>query len=338
MSGLLPLEQQIEFCRHAEEIGIESVLMALGFTRPEPIALSAALGMRTTKIKFMVACRAGLISPTLFVQQVNTVSSLTDGRICINMVTGHTPQELHYYGDWLSHDERYGRTEEFLTVCRGFWAATGTVNYDGEYYKIEDGRVNTPFVSSERTAPEIYVGGNSQLADDLAIKHADCLWRFPDEPGRLEPRIRGVLESGTEVGLLVSLLVRRSREQALHDAYEMIGRLNPQSRETNREFARKSDSVGFRRNFELANNRESEWLTDTLWTGAIPYLGAPAIALVGSAEEVAAALLEYKKIGISQFLFMGWPDQDEMIFFGREILPAIRKQEAEVKACALHSI
>jgi alkanesulfonate monooxygenase len=96
--------------------------------------------------------------------------------------------------------------------------------------------------------------------------------------------------------------------------------------------------VGFRRNFELANNRESEWLTDTLWTGAIPYLGAPAIALVGSAEEVAAALLEYKKIGISQFLFMGWPDQDEMIFFGREILPAIRKQEAEVEACALHPI
>jgi alkanesulfonate monooxygenase len=334
MTGLLPLEQQVEFCQLAEAIGIESVLMALGFTRPEPMALSAALGMKTTKIKFMVACRAGLISPTLFVQQVNTVSSLTEGRICINMVTGHTPHELRYYGDWLSHDERYERTEEFLSICRRFWTGTGLVNHNGKYYKIEDGRINTPFVCRGRPAPEIYVGGNSELAHDLAIKQADCLWCFPDEPGKLQARIRRVLDSGTEVGLLVSLIARHSREHALYDAYEMIGKLNPQSREANREFARKSDSVGFKRNFELGSNDESEWLSDTLWTGAIPFLGAPAIALVGSAQEVTAALLEYKQIGVSQFLFMGWPDEDEMVFFGREILPAIRKHEAEIEKCA----
>src|SRR5215467_2847903 len=271
MSGLLPLEEQIEFCQRAEENEIESVLMALGFTRPEPITLSTAIGMRTGKIKFMVACRAGLISPTLFVQQVNTISSLTNGRVCINMVTGHTPQELHYYGDWLSHDERYARTEEFLTVCRAFWEGTGEVNHNGSYYKIQDGRINTPFVSCERAAPEIYVGGNSELANQLAIRHAHCLWRFPDHPARLEQRIRGVVASGTEVGLLVSVIARQSRAVALHDASVMISRLNPQSRESNREFARKSDSVGFRRNFELADNGESECLTDTLWTGAIPY-------------------------------------------------------------------
>jgi len=290
--------------------------------------------MRTAKIKFMVACRAGLISPTLFVQQVNTLSSLTGGRVCINMVTGHTPQELRYYGDWLSHDERYARTDEFLTICRGFWGSTGTVSYDGRYYRVQDGRVNTPFVSAERKAPEIYVGGNSQLADELAIKHADCLWRFPDEPGSLAQRIRGVLESGTEVGLLVSLIARPSREEALRDASDMIGKLNPQSRESNREFALKSDSVGFKRNFELGNSAESEWLSNTLWTGAIPYLGAPAIALVGSADEVATAILEYKRIGVSQFLFMGWPDREEMIFFGRHVLPVIRKREVEVEVCA----
>ena len=153
-------------------------------------------------------------------------------------------------------------------------------------------------------------------------------------PARLEQRIRGVVASGTEVGLLVSVIARQSRELALHDASEMISRLNPQSRESNREFARKSDSVGFRRNFELADNGESEWLTDTLWTGAIPYLGAPAIALVGSAEEITNAILEYKRIGISQFLFMGWPDREEMLFFGREILPAIREQEARIEICA----
>ena len=64
-----------------------------------------------------------------------------------------------------------------------------------------------------------------------------------------------------------------------------------------------------------------------LWTGAIPYLGAPAIALVGSVEEVADALLEYKRAGVSQFLFLGWPDIDEMTFFSGHVLPLVRERE-----------
>jgi alkanesulfonate monooxygenase len=37
--------------------------------------------------------------------------------------------------------------------------------------------------------------------------------------------------------------------------------------------------------------------------------------------------MEYKQVGISQFLFMGWPDLDEMAYFGREILPLVREKE-----------
>jgi alkanesulfonate monooxygenase len=59
----------------------------------------------------------------------------------------------------------------------------------------------------------------------------------------------------------------------------------------------------------------------------VPYLGAPAIALVGGPEEIATALLEYKAMGITQFLFLGWPDEEELRFFGREILPLVRERE-----------
>ena len=99
------------------------------------------------------------------------------------------------------------------------------------------------------------------------------------------------------------------------------------SKQFQKEALRKSDSVGINTNFKLAENSESEWLTPYLWTGAIPYLGAPAIALVGSSEEVASAMIKYKQIGISQFLLMGWPDLDEMVHFHREVLPLIRKKE-----------
>src|SRR5262245_6215879 len=87
-SGLPKLEAQLALCRRAEAYGIESMLMAIGFSRPDPLLLAVRLGMETEKIHFMVACRSGLVSPTFFVQQVNTVSALLQGRICINIVSG----------------------------------------------------------------------------------------------------------------------------------------------------------------------------------------------------------------------------------------------------------
>src|SRR5258707_15074265 len=172
MTGLVSLVGQVEFCLRPEECGMDSLLMAFGFTRPEPMTLSAALGVKTKRIKFMVAARPGVLSPTLFVQQVNTVSALTAGRISINIVTGHTPHELGYYGDFLNHEERYERTDEFLTVCRALWSRNGEVNFSGKYYKIESGRLNTPFVCPERRAPENVLCGNCELAEQHALRDA----------------------------------------------------------------------------------------------------------------------------------------------------------------------
>jgi alkanesulfonate monooxygenase len=333
MKGLFSLETQIEFCRAAEDVGIDSLLMAVGFTRPDPTVLSAALGMETKKIKFMIACRPGVISPTVFVQQINTISSLTNGRVHINIVAGHSPHELHYYGDSLTHDQRYQRSDEFLSVCRAFWQRDGEVNFEGKYYQIRNGRLNTPFVSSERKSPEIFLGGNSDSAEGLAIKHANCLWRFADSPENLRSRIPEITSQGIEVGLLVSILARPTREAAVHDANAMVRSLATKQ-QFGKEFAQRTDSIAYRSTLELAEKCDSHWLTPWLWTGAVPYLGAPAIALVGGPEEIASAILEYKEIGISQFLFMGWPDLDEMIFFGREILPLVRDREAELAGAA----
>ena len=68
-------------------------------------------------------------------------------------------------------------------------------------------------------------------------------------------------------------------------------------------------------------------MTPTLWTGAVPYLGAPSIALVGSYGEVAEAIWEFRNVGVSQFLFLGWPDMDEMTRFSEHILPRVRHRE-----------
>lgn len=333
MTGLPDLDAQLDLCLSAERNGIESMLMAIGFTRPDPLLLSLALGRQAAAIHFMVACRAGIVSPVAFVQQVNTASALLGGRISINMVVGHTPHELGYYGSFLSHDERYAQTEEFLSICGALWRGE-EMDFQGRFYQVEKAAVGTPFVSPWRAAPEIYLGGSSREAARLAARHASCLWRFADAPEALAPEVAPVLESGREVGLLVALVVRPTREEAVRSAHDVVAGLAPEARETHRRLAGQTDSVGFSSTYRMAEGAGAEWRTPCLWTGAVPYLGPPSIALVGSPEEVAEAILDYKALGISQFLFLGWPDREEMDIFGREVLPLLRRAELPAQEAA----
>jgi alkanesulfonate monooxygenase len=325
-SGIPDLKAHVDFCLCAEACGIDSVLTAFGFHRADPIVLASALGMLTTQIKFMVAVRSGVCSPTALVQQVNTLSALTKGRICLNVVGGHTPNEQRGYGDFLSHDDRYARTDEFLTVCRAFWEGDGPVNFQGNYYHIENARLNTPFVAADRTGPEIFLGGSSPQAFGLATRHADCLWTLPRRPDELATRIKAVLESGTEVGILVSMITRPTRKEALAAAQSMLAEVGDRARKTHQDFARTSDSVAFTSTLALAEESPSDWLAAWLWTGAVPYLGAPAIALVGSYDEVTEGILEFTKVGVTQFLFLGWPDLPEMTAFNEKVRPRVLAQ------------
>jgi alkanesulfonate monooxygenase len=327
-TSLPNLPAQIEFCRRAEESGIDSLLTDFGFSKPDSIVLTAALGMATEKIKFIVAYRSGLLGPTIFVQQLNTLSALIKGRFSLNIVAGHSPEEQRYYGDFLSHDERYARTEEFLSICHALWKRNGNVTFTGKYYQVENARLNIPFISSDRTFPEIFIGGSSPPAEKLAINQGTCWMRIADAPARVREAIQPALAAGIEVGMRMAIVARPSREEAVRAAYLLLESLNVKSSDTQGEyeFVKKSDSTSIKATYGL----ETEWLTPYLWTGAVRHIGAPAIALVGSPEEIAAAIMEYRAVGITQFIFSGWPKLDEMIYFGQEILPLIRKKEMEL--------
>lgn len=327
--GVPNMEAHVEFCKHAEACGIDLLLTAMGFHRADPIAIAAALGAQTDTAAFLVATRSGIASPTLFVQQINSVSALTNGRVAINLVAGHSPKEFKYYGDFLPPDQRYDRTDEFLTVCRQFWESDEPVNFKGQYYQVKAGVLNTPFVSPNRNGPEIFMGGKSQRAFELAAKHATCLLTLPEAPEKLQPRIADLVAGGTEVGLLISIIARPSRGEALHAASDLIAPLGEKALNTHKAFKAGSVSEAFNSTLDLGE-RSEDWLTPWLWTGAVPYLGAPSIAFVGSYAEVAQGMMAFKSIGVSQFLLMGWPDMEEMTHFANGVAPEVRKLESQV--------
>jgi len=228
----------------------------INFAKPEPMMLATALGIKTRTVTFMVAVRSGVISPTLFAQQVNTLSALTNGRVNLNVVAGHSPEEQHFYGDWLSHDERYARTAEFLEICRGLWSRNGVVSFRGKYLQVEDARINTPFVSPGRTFPEIFIGGGSDSARDLALRYGTCWIRLGDTPKNVASATGSVLNAGKELGLRLSIVCESSRKEALRAAQEVVASAEFKLRNCGEErrFVQEGDSCSIRSRYTFAES------------------------------------------------------------------------------------
>jgi alkanesulfonate monooxygenase len=72
-AALPDMDRGVRFARAAEESGIKSVLMSFSRYEPDTLIVACALGRATSALKFIVVYRSGLMQPTTFVQQVNTL-------------------------------------------------------------------------------------------------------------------------------------------------------------------------------------------------------------------------------------------------------------------------
>ena len=324
-AALPDMEGWVRFARSAEEAGIESVLLSFSRYEPDTIFVACAVGRATTKLKFIVAYRSGLMQPTTFVQQINTLSALISGRVALNIVAGSSTVEQRGYGDFLEHDERYARAGEFLAVCHSFWRNEAEVDFFGKYFRVECGKLLTPFVAPDRSAPEIYVSGHSEQAQQLALTQGSCWLRLIDTPEKLSPLVTRFREHGVEVCLRLCVICRKTREEAVRAAESLLPDDDIGKQE--RGILSRSDSQTLKQ--ALAAADDVGWLNEHLWAGLVPYYGSSAITLLGSAEELAETFLEYKRIGVSQFIISGWPKLDEMLIFGRDVIPLIRDAEGD---------
>ena len=116
------------------------------------------------------------------------------------------------------------------------------------------------------------------------------------------------------------------RAQSRDAAAALLADLDTKEKE--KAFVTSTDSSSIKATYALA---AEEWPTPTFWTGAVPYIGPTAIALVGTPAEIADAFMEYRDAGVSQFILSGWPKLAEMVRFGRDVLPLVREKEALAK-------
>src|SRR3954451_21462726 len=122
--------------RAAERLGFAGVLAPTGTFCEDAWLSTAALIAETTTLKFLVAFRPGLLSPTLAAQMAATYQRISGGRLMLNIVTGGDAGAERRFGGFLSHDQRYARTAEFLTVLRGAWSGT-PFDFRGDHLQVE---------------------------------------------------------------------------------------------------------------------------------------------------------------------------------------------------------
>ena len=91
---------------------------------------------------------------------------------------------------------------------------------------------------------------------------------------------------------------------------------------------RESSSVGSERLQQQAAEREV--YDDRLWYGVTRLTGpgGNSTALVGTAAQVADALMAYRRVGVDTVLIRGFDPLDDVVEWGRELVPLLREEAA----------
>jgi len=316
-----------QIARASDQLGFEAVLTPTGTWCEDSWLTTAALTRDTTRLKFLVAFRPGLVSPTLAAQQASTFQRISHGRLLINIVTGGDAVEQRRFGDWLDHDRRYDRTGEFISVLRGAWSGE-PFDFHGEHYDI----AGATTVAPPDPVPDIFFGGASPAAQRVAARHADVYLTWGEPPGQVEERIDTVRALAEGCGRQITFGIRLhviSRDRA-EDAWAVTERMLEAISDDTVALAQSqfssAESVGQQRMAALhGGSRHDLVVAPNLWAGFGLVRSGAGTALVGSHEEVAERMAEYHQLGIDHFIMSGQPHLEEAYWFAEGVFPLLRR-------------
>jgi alkanesulfonate monooxygenase len=309
----LPYLQQI--ARAAEQLGFGGVLLPTGRSCEDAWVVASALIPVTSQLKFLVAIRPGIVSPTFAARQAATFDRLSGGRLLINVVTGGDPSEAEGDGVFLPHDQRYAVTDEFLTVWKRVLGGDN-VDHVGTHLRVKGARVLYPPVQNPH--PPLWLGGSSVAAHDLAARHIDLYLTWGETPAAVADKIadvrRRAAAAGRTVrfGIRLHVIVRETSAEAWAAADQLISHIDDAAiAQAQRAFAA-FDSEGQRRMSALHGGRRDRLeISPNLWAGVGLVRGGAGTALVGDAPAVAERMREYAALGIDTFILSGYPHLEE---------------------------
>ncbi len=288
----------------AEVNGFEAVLTPTGAWCEDAWLTTAMMIDTTETLKFLVAVRPGLMSPTLAAQMAATFQWQSRGRLLVNVVTGGEDHEQRQFGDFLGKDARYARCGEFLDVVRRLWASPDPVSFSGTHVTVE----NAQLQRRPDPAPPIFFGGSSPAAGTVASQFADTYLTWGEPPAQVAGKIAWIRDLADaagrtlDYGIRLHVISRDTSEQAWAEADRLLSALDPKTVEQAQAALARSASEGQKRMLALHGGGEGFRagvdarhfeIAPNLWSGVGLVRGGAGTALVGSHEEVADRIAEY---------------------------------------------
>ncbi|MFE4640676.1 LLM class flavin-dependent oxidoreductase [Streptomyces sp. NPDC056730] len=344
------------FARAHEDAGFDRILIGYSSSRPDGAQVAAYVAARTERLGLLVAHRPGFIAPTLAARSFATLDRFTGGRVAVHTITGGNDTEQRRDGDYLDKEERYDRTDEYLSILRRAWSSAEPFSHQGRHYRFEEyGSEVLPFHTS---GIPLYFGGSSEAAYRVGGRHADtfALWGEPlAETAEQIASVRAAAVAAgrtTPPGISVSFrpILGATEELAWERAHHILETIKSGAGRPFFDQARHHHghggptsagptsagpaNVGSQR--LLAAAAKGDLHDRALWTPTATATGAGGntTALVGTPETVARALLDYVDIGATTLLIRGYDPLDDAIGYGRELIPLVRQELAHRRATA----
>jgi alkanesulfonate monooxygenase len=325
----------------ADELGYAGMLLPTGRACEDSWVLASALVTETRRLRFLVAVRPGLQTPSAAARMAATLDRVSGGRLLINVVTGGDPKELAGDGVFLAHDERYALTDEFLGIWRGLLAGEA-VTAEGRHLRIEDGRLLFPPVQTPH--PPLYFGGSSPAGIEVAARHCEVYLTWGEPPALVKEKFDRVREAYAaqgrkpRFGLRVHIILRETDRAAWRAADDLIRHVGADTIKAAQASLARQDSVGQQRMIDLHRG-----LTDrleiypNLWAGVGLVRGGAGTALVGSPNAVAERLEEYASLGIDTFILSGYPHLEEAHRTAELLFPKVKLDHPLADRGLIHS-
>ena len=327
----LPYLRQIAVA--ADELGYEGVLLPTGNLCEDAWVVASSVMPFTRRLKFLVAVRPTITSATLAARMAATFDRLSEGRLLINVVAGGDPAEAAADGVFVSHDERYDITDEFLTVWKKVLAG-GKTTYAGKHLRVENAQVYFPAV--QKPHPPLYLGGSSAAAIRVAARHVDWYLTWGEPPAQVAEKIATVRAAAAaegrtvRFGIRLHVIVRETNEEAWKAAHRLIQGIHPDAVRQARQRFRSMDSEGQQRqNALVQGSGETLEVSPNLWAGVGLLRRGAATALVGDANTVAERMLEYASLGIETFILSGYPHLEEAYRVAELLFPLLPLSHAQ---------
>ncbi|MFP1724677.1 FMNH2-dependent alkanesulfonate monooxygenase [Lonsdalea quercina] len=325
-----------QIAQATDQLGFGGVLIPTGRSCEDSWLVASSLVPVTQRLRFLVALRPGIISPTLAARQAATLDRLSNGRALFNLVTGGDPDELAAEGLFLNHEERYEASAEFTHVWRRVLEGD-TVDFDGKHIQVKGARLIFPPVQQPR--PPLYFGGSSDAAQDLAAEQVELYLTWGEPPAQVKEKIEQVRAKAAahgrtvRFGIRLHVIVRETSREAWQAADRLISQLDDDTIAKAQQALGRYDSVGQQRMLALhGGKRDKLEISPNLWAGVGLVRGGAGTALVGDPATVAERIQAYADLGIDTFILSGYPHLEEAYRVAELLFPHLDVAVPDVPA------